>query len=150
MNRRRFETIAFIETTCPLVFGVDKNRANTDNFGGLKCSQKGISQQTPANLFPLMLKIDSQPGQNHHRNRMPRQTLPDARGRVAVIHRPHGQAVIAADPEPLTNNIGLRCIGPLILQCITPQAIVQKGMTAIETTAIMQFRKQNRGSTGGR
>jgi len=143
MNRRRFEAEALVETTHPLVLGTDKDRANAGNIGGLKRTQNRISQQTPAYLFPLMMKIDSQPGQDHHRNLMPRQPPSDALSRGNLIHGPHGQAIIADDPAPLTNNKGPRRIGLLVLHCMAPQPIVQQSMATIEIATIMLFRKQN-------
>ena len=51
MNRRRFEAKALIETARPFVLSIDKDRADTGDVGGLKRTQDGISQQTPAYLF---------------------------------------------------------------------------------------------------
>ncbi len=141
MNGRRLEAKALIETARPFVLRMNKDRANAGDVGGLKRTQDGISQQTPAYLFPLMMKIDGQSGQNHHRNRMLRQPLPNARGRGVVIHRPHGKTVIANDLAPLTNDKSFRCIGSLILPRIAPQPVVEQDMTAIETVAVMLFRK---------
>jgi hypothetical protein len=76
---------------------------------------------------------------------MPRQPLPNARGCIAVIHSPNGETVISDNPAPLANNKGLRCIGLLILQGITPQPIVEQEISAIEIAAFMIFREQNGG-----
>ena len=141
MNGRRFEAKVLIKTARPIVLCMDKYRTDTGNFGGLKRPQNGIFQQTPSDLFPLMMDIHGQSGQNHHRNGMPRQPLPDARGCDGVFHRPHRQAVIADNPAFLftANDKGPGGIGPLILKCITPQPIVEQGMAAIETVAVMFF-----------
>ena len=53
VDGRRFEAKALIKIACPIVLGVDKNRADTGYFGGLKCPQNGIFQQAPTDLFPL-------------------------------------------------------------------------------------------------
>ena len=115
MDGRRFEAKALIKPARPIVLGVDKNRADTGDLGGLKCPQNGIFQQTPTDLFPLMTNIDGQSGQDHHRNGMPSQPLPDACGRGGVIHRPHRQAVIADNPAFLitANDKGPNGIGPV-------------------------------------
>ena len=150
MDGSRLKTKAHIEAARPFVLRLDKDRTNAGDVGGLKRTQDGIPQQPPANLFPLMTKIHGQSGQNHHRNGMPRQTLPNALGRGIVIHRPNGQAVIADYPPPLTNHKGLCCIGPLILPGIALQPVVQYGMTAIEIRTVMRFGQQNRsGARGG-
>ena len=150
MDGRRFETKAFIKTARPIVLRVDKNRADTGDFGGLKRPQNGIFQQTLSDFFPLMMYINGQAGQDHHRNGMPRQPLPDACGCGGVIHRPHRQAVIADNPAFLltTNDKGPGGIGPLILKCVASQPIVEQGMAAIETVAVMLFRKRSRGRIG--
>jgi len=150
MDGRRFEAKALIKIARPIVLGLDKNRADTGDFGGLKRSQNGISKQTPTDLFPLMTNIHGQSGQDHHRNGMPSQSLPDSCGRGGVIQRPHRQAVIADNPAFLimANDKGPNGIGPLILKGIASQPIVEQDLTAIETGAIMFFRKQHRSRIG--
>ena len=68
MDGRRLEAEALIKIARPFVLGVDKNRTDTGDFGGLKRPQNGISKQTPTDLFPLMANIHGQSGQDHHRN----------------------------------------------------------------------------------
>ena len=150
MDERRFEAKVLIKTARSVVLCVDKNRTDTGDVGRLKRPQNGIFQQTATDLFPLITDIHDQSGQDNHRNGMPSQPLPDACGCGGMIHRPHRQAVIADNPAFLlmANDKGPNCIGPLILKCIASQPIVEQGMAAVETVAVMFFRKRRRGRIG--
>jgi hypothetical protein len=53
VDGRRFEAEALVKFARPIVLGVDKNRADTGDFGGLKRPQNGILQQAPTDLSPL-------------------------------------------------------------------------------------------------
>ena len=137
MDGRRLETELFIESARPIVLRMDEDRPDSGYVGGLKRAEDGVLQHPPADPFVLMRKINGHARQDHHRNGMPRQPLPDARLRGGVVHCPHGQAIITEDLHYPANDKSPRCICPLIQQCIALQPVVEHSMPAIETVAVM-------------
>ncbi|MCK9233456.1 MAG: hypothetical protein M0P04_11815 [Syntrophales bacterium] len=58
MDRRRFETKMLIKTAGPVVLRMDKDGPYAGNFRRSKRPQNRIFQQTPADLFPLMINVN--------------------------------------------------------------------------------------------
>ena len=80
-----------------VVLGMNNDRADTGNIGSLKSSGKSIVQQGHAQPFPFGPVVDSQPGEQHYRDRMAGQTFHHSRGCLRMGNRTDCQAVIADD-----------------------------------------------------
>ena len=86
----RFEPETLIEGARPFVLCVNEKRPDSGDVGRLKGAEAGIPQQAPADFFSLMADIHRQSRQNHHRNGMPSQALPDPICCAGIIYRTHG------------------------------------------------------------
>ena len=135
MDGGRLESKTLIKGARPLVLCVDKNRSDTGNVSRPKRTEACILQHTPADFLALMADVHGQPRQDHHRNGMARQTLSDPLRCADIIRCAYGQAVITDNLASLANDKCFCRIRLLILQCISPQPLIEHDITAIETVA---------------
>jgi hypothetical protein len=77
----------------------------------------------------LVIHRQGQPGQHHQRNRMARQSLADALGRLLRAHLAHHQGVEPHYPIGRQHHVGAASSGPLVRQGETNQEAV-KGFVA--------------------
>ena len=76
---------------------MNNDRADIGNIGGLKSSGKRIMQQGHSQSFPFGPVVDSESGEQHHRNRVAGQTFHHSGGCLRVGNGSHCQAVISDD-----------------------------------------------------
>lgn len=121
-----------IEPPSLVVLGMNNDRADTGNIGSLKRSGKSIMQQGRSQSFPFGPVVDSESGEQHHRNRVAGQSFHHSGGRLRVGNGSHCQAVIADDLFVSQRNIGLRAAGRLAVQGKTGNETIEIIMATVK------------------
>lgn len=112
--------------------------ANAGEVGGLCGTQQGIFEQGLTEALALMFLVHGEPGQDHDRHRMTRQTLHHSRRRDFRIDAADRQAVKADHHVALAADIGLRAVGLLIDERVALQERVQRGLAAVESIDLIR------------
>ena len=123
-----------------IVFGVNKQRSDTGNIGGLSSPEQTILEECLAQTLSLLHPVNRKTGEQHHWNRMSSQPSAYPAGSLCVLDRADRKTVVA-DNTPLspTNDIGLRTASLLIDQCESLQKAIKRLFSALKGVSIVRF-----------
>ena len=121
-----------IERARLIILRVHGEGANTRDVGGLQRSEHRVFQQTGPQTLAVMAGGHRQPGEQHHRYRMPWQAFAQPGRRVRVLHLRDDQCVVAHDDVVRESHVGLGRARRLAVQGMANEERVERRLAAIE------------------
>ena len=115
-----------------IVLGVYQQGTYSGDICRLRCALQCILEKGFAKSDALVLGIDCQARENHHRHRVLRDAFDHSGSGCCGFYAAHCQAVKTDHHTRVASNIGLRAVGFLIDQRKTMQKLIECGLTAIE------------------
>src|SRR5579859_98572 len=133
VGRRGRKIKPLVKGACFVVLGMDDERVDAGDLGGLQGAQHGVLQKARAQLLAVTFSADRKADQQHERNGMAREALGQAWRPIVVIRLADGETVEADDRIVLQRHIAGRSSGLLALQSVARQETVQGILAAVET-----------------
>ncbi len=133
----RAETEMLVKCFGLVVFGVNCERTDAGDIGGLQRSLHGILEQAGSEAFALPRGRNRQAGKEHDGNRMTGEALRQALRSGGILDLTEDERVVADYRLIRKGNVGLRGSRLLVLERITREKKVQRFPAAIELADIV-------------
>ena len=138
MSRQRVKIESLVKHFGGLVFSVNQQCTNSDGFGGSERAQDGVFQQRLSHSLPLFGAVHRESSEQHHRNRVVRCTLLQAKrciriddlSRGEAVIRYHNVAVASRDERPRSASLVIR-------ERVLDEIVVQRCSAAVESRDLM-------------
>jgi len=111
---------------------VDEDAANADLIADRNRSNYRIAEQVGAQTLPLKPMLNGQPGQEYHRNGMPRQPFLQSLRSLIVLDRRDRQRIVTGDLAFAQGDVRARRMAPLAGQAELRQESIQSIVATIE------------------
>ena len=132
-----FEIESFVEYPSVVVFGMDKDRANSCDLRCLDGSTHGVFQQARSNTTTLPVLACSKSREQHDRNGVPRETFLQAYCSSVMFYISRRKRVVPHYFAIGKCHICLSTICRLVLERKTDQELIELFLTTIELTDLM-------------
>ena len=103
----------FVEGSRLIILRSDKERADSGDVGGPRSADQCVFEKALPDSQALLARINGKARQDHDRDRMASQSLPDPFRRHPAFRRADGKAIIANDAAASRGDVGLSAVGLL-------------------------------------
>lgn len=137
ITRAQFEVEVQVEVSRGCILRVYEYCSSANYVCSDRGSQQRVLKQCWSDSLSLDRDVDGEPCQQDNRNRMPRQTFPDALASRLVADSPGSERVVARHDRALRQNIGLRALRLLARPGEALQETVELVLSAVEWLEVM-------------